>query len=115
MPTAFIPAAERCGLTGTVWSNTWRNTRTTGRCTASTCRPSIHDPAFCAHVEAVLESFGADPCRVCFEMSETTAIANPAGVSQVIPGVRRGMRFALDEFGSGMSSLASLRQLPLDY
>jgi diguanylate cyclase (GGDEF)-like protein/PAS domain S-box-containing protein len=124
MPMAFIPAAERYGLMSTV--DRWvigavlahmarhRDARTLYCINLS--GPSIGDPAFCAHVEAVLESTGVDPHCVCFEITETTAIANLTSASQVMHALRkRGVRFALDDFGSGMSSFAYLRQLPLDY
>ncbi|HLM53625.1 MAG TPA: EAL domain-containing protein [Pseudoxanthomonas sp.] len=124
MPMAFIPAAERCGLMSAVdrWviravvQHMAQHPDDQTLYCISLSGPSIGDPAFCAHVEALLESFGADPRRVCFGISETAAIANPASVSQMMRALRgRGVRFGLDDFGSRMSSFASLRQLPLDY
>lgn len=76
---------------------------------------SINDPAF---LEFLLGAFGRHriPGRmVCFEITETVAIGN---FSQAIDFIRRlsaiGCRFALDDFGSGLSSFDYLRKLPVN-
>ncbi|HZF98564.1 MAG TPA: EAL domain-containing protein [Pseudoxanthomonas sp.] len=85
MPRAFIPAAERSGLMSTVDRWVMRAVvqyiaqhpdDQTLYC-INLSGTSVGDPAFCAHIEAVLKSFGTDPRWVCFEISETIAIAYP--------------------------------------
>lgn len=62
-----------------------------------------------------LQRSGIDPGRLIIEITETAAVAN---IQDAIMFMRRikalGCRFALDDFGSGFSSFAYLRQLPVD-
>ncbi len=71
---------------------------------------------FSARVESLLERHGLDPQRLCFEITEQAAVHNLTVVTGAMQRLRRlGLRFALDDFGAGMTSLSHLRDLPLDY
>jgi EAL domain-containing protein (putative c-di-GMP-specific phosphodiesterase class I) len=75
---------------------------------------SINDPAFLQFLLDAFGRYGIPGSLICFEITETVAIAN---ISQAIDFIHKlsaiGCRFALDDFGSGLSSFDYLRQLPV--
>ncbi|MCA7922693.1 EAL domain-containing protein [Burkholderia cenocepacia] len=77
---------------------------------------SITDERFVEFVIAELSASGLDPSLLCFEITETSAVRNLEVASRFMCELRDlGCRFALDDFGAGMSSFSYLRQLPIDY
>jgi EAL domain-containing protein (putative c-di-GMP-specific phosphodiesterase class I) len=63
-----------------------------------------------------VEITGIDPKRVCLEITETAAISNlSVAVSFMHEMKRQGFRFALDDFGAGLSSFSYLKTIPVDF
>lgn len=71
------------------------------------------DPAFVDTVSRVIDECGIDPRRVVLEMVESALMDLPSGPrASMVELARHGVRFAVDDFGTGQSSLARLKNLP---
>lgn len=77
---------------------------------------SLNDSTFAEFLRRRMEAARVPPRRLCFEVTETTAISNLTKASEFMHDLRvLGCRFALDDFGVGMSSFAYLKHLPVDF
>jgi diguanylate cyclase (GGDEF)-like protein/PAS domain S-box-containing protein len=77
---------------------------------------TLGDPNFLEFVVDCLDHTGVTPQQLCFEVTESSVITNMEHAQRFI-GVLHGMgcRFALDDFGRGLSSFANLKNLSIDY
>ena len=76
----------------------------------------MNEEKFLDFIVQQLEDFAIPPQKICFEITETVAITNLSRTSTFIEGLKtRGCRFSLDDFGSGLSSFAYLKNLPVDF
>jgi diguanylate cyclase (GGDEF)-like protein/PAS domain S-box-containing protein len=77
---------------------------------------SLADDGFPDFLHTQFSSSALPPSLFCFEITETVAIANLAHAAKLINDFQTiGCTFALDDFGSGMSSFAYLKHLPVDF
>jgi len=123
LPGAFIPAAERYQQMQALdrWvvqmalANLGARADST-RLAINVSGQSLGDAGFLDYVTEQLEGSGAGPAQICFEITETSVITDLKHALNFIHALKqRGCRFALDDFGSGLSSFAYLKTLPVDY
>ncbi len=77
---------------------------------------SLNDERFLEYLIAELGTRDLPPGAMCFEITETAAISNLGNVVHFMRELKtRGCHFALDDFGSGLSSFMYLKTLPVDY
>jgi EAL domain-containing protein (putative c-di-GMP-specific phosphodiesterase class I) len=84
-------------------------------CAINLSGPSLDDDGLLEFVKEQLQQHAIAPQKLCFEITETSAIGNLNNATADSVAARPGLPFALDDFGVGMSSLTYLKQLPVDY
>ena len=121
-PGAFITAAERYSQMQPIdrWvlrkALDWLATVDDVQASINVSGQSFADPAFLDYAVELFRISGIKPGRVCFEITETAAIADLDAAMAFIRTLRTlGARFSLDDFGAGMSSYRYLKTLPLDF
>ncbi len=128
-PADFIPAAERYGLMGDL--DRWVLDQAMAQyvalfgATASAQRPrmfvnisahSVGDRDFAQWVKARIHAHGLPEGSVCLEITETAAVSNLNRAIQLMAALHeQGLLFALDDFGSGLTSFSYLRAMPLAF
>lgn len=128
-PGSFMPAAQRLGLMASLdrWVvNKTINSIAAGKFvqnsafkqvfTINLSAESVNDDSFVGFVSAVLEDRGVPASMLCFEISESIVLANFMRAQALLSELAAiGASGSLDDFGSGISSLSYLRDLPVSY
>jgi diguanylate cyclase (GGDEF)-like protein/PAS domain S-box-containing protein len=127
MPREFLPAAERYNLSDKLdrWvighALNWLRSNPVllerlYLCDINLSGQSMGNEGILHFILDQIDEGGIPPEKLCFEVTETAAIADLAQASRFISLLKeRGCKFALDDFGSGFSSLAYLKSLPVDF
>ncbi len=129
LPDSFIPAAERYGLMTSLdrWvvENVFqiiarclqeRPGRPMAMCAINLSGITIGDDDFLEFLHDKFKAYNIPPSMICFEITETSAIANLGSAIRFINELKAlGCHFSLDDFCAGMSSFAYLKHLPVDF
>lgn len=124
-PALFIVAAEQNGfiiqlgewilLEACKTARLWVETQPEIKIAVNVSRVQLSHPDFLASVKAALEQSGLAARHLELEMTETALTSNPARTKSHLEDLRAlGVSLALDDFGSGYSSLTSLNEFPFD-
>jgi EAL domain-containing protein (putative c-di-GMP-specific phosphodiesterase class I) len=126
-PDNFITAAERYNLTPSIdrwvienafrWlvSDSDERERLT-MCAINLSGQSLGDDKFLPFVIDQFRNSGIDASKICFEITETAAVASFSQANRFIQSLKElGCKFALDDFGTGLSSFGYLKHFPVDY
>lgn len=126
-PNTFIPAAERYNLMPGLdrWvvhqalSRHLYDHRSGGdpyTLAINLSGTSLNDAKFLDFLVAELANYEPADGSICFEITETAAITDVGKVVNFMTTLKRlGCQFSLDDFGSGLSSLTYLKNLPVDF
>jgi EAL domain-containing protein (putative c-di-GMP-specific phosphodiesterase class I) len=127
-PAEFVPVAEDTGLIlplgrwvlGTAlaqlqaWSGS-RERRGPRTVTINISPVQLGDPGFVADVRAALHQARVEPTAVCLELTESSLMQGPSRTIDVLAELQSlGVYIGIDDFGTGHSSLARLRDLPVE-
>ncbi len=128
LPSDFIRAAERYGLMRAIDRWVIRNAIRTLKsqpapfldllqlCAINLSAVSLGDEGFFDFLAGELAGSGVPPAKLCFEITETAAIVNlPQAQRLMAQLTAQGVRFSLDDFGTGMSSYSYLKELPVSF
>jgi diguanylate cyclase (GGDEF)-like protein len=131
-PSRFVPLAEETGLIGAIGTQVlalacaqfraWDRQRGEARKDATAPYLSVNvspvqlrEAGFVRELRAMLAGTDLAPMRLQLELTEGTVMADPAHAARVLGELHAmGVRIALDDFGTGHSSLAYLREFPID-
>ncbi len=128
-PGSFFPAAERYGLSRSI--DRWvvrrtmerlanlikkSNSKTAREFTINLSAASLLDESFATFVSEQLDKFHLTASSLCFEVSETDVISNFTQARKLLTKLATiGCSNSLDDFGSGLSALNYIRDLPIHY
>lgn len=125
-PGGFFPVAEALGMLEDIdrwvirhsiaWCALSMEDANAPMCCINLSTEALSNPDFSVYVRSQLKQQGVSGSRLCFEISEPDAIAEPEATLKFIRALKpQGCRFTLDNFGSVKVSFAHIKDLPIDY
>ena len=126
-PGIFLPAAERYGIATRIdrWvitaimaflSSHPEFVKTLKMLSINLSGHSVADKGFLKFIKANFQIYEVPTDKICFEITETATINSLSEAIFFINSLKeQGCLFSLDDFGSGLSSFAYLKNLPVDY
>jgi diguanylate cyclase (GGDEF)-like protein len=127
LPSTFIPASDRYGLTPHIdrWvvenAFEWLASDDAERekllmCSINVSGLSLSDENFLPYVIEQLRRSRLDATKICFEITESAAVSELSSVSRFVQTVKDlGCKFAIDDVGTGLSSFAYMKHFPADF
>ena len=124
MPAAFIPFAERAGLIGkvTLWvideavrqCREWADQGHFLTVAINISQTSLLDPAISSALVAAIEAYDVPASAIEVEITESALTADLEGAAEALAALHaHGVRISIDDYGTGYSSIAHLRALPV--
>jgi diguanylate cyclase (GGDEF)-like protein len=125
-PIKFIPAAEKNGMILTIgrWVletacrqlAEWKRQGISGvEIAVNVSAREVREPDFVDFVLATVQKAGLEPCDLELELTESAAMKRPEDSAEALGRLSAaGVRLAIDDFGSGYSSLMRLKQMPIN-
>jgi diguanylate cyclase (GGDEF)-like protein len=125
-PAEFIPLAEETGLISSIedWClrtvcgqiKRWNITGSNLRSVSLNISPRrFQQPDFFPGVAATLDELAVEPGNLELEVTESSIMTNPELAVRTLKALKKiGIKIAVDDFGTGFSSLAYLKRLPID-
>jgi diguanylate cyclase (GGDEF)-like protein/PAS domain S-box-containing protein len=125
LPGQFLPAAERTGAIKPVceWAletalghcRSWHEAGRPVRVAVNVSGRNLRDPLLLERISRMLGASKLDPAFLKLEIAEGSILSDPHGSIAALTRLKAaGVRLSIDDFGTGESSLSSLKRLPAD-
>lgn len=125
-PGAFIPVFEKNGFIGKldfyIWEHTCRllrkwldEGRNPAPVSVNISRVNMYNPRLVTIIKALVRKYSLPPSLLNLELTESAYMDNPVQMKKTVKGLQKaGFLIMLDDFGSGYSSLNTLKDMPID-